>query len=529
MFKWLPKASKNSQPASAIALPEGWYAPKTAEELLAIPRRQDYLHQLRQCTPLPDDLFDNWLLSTLHCFAGLVQQLPASRSHHHAGPGGLLDHSLEVSCNAARLRQGYLLPPEAGAEEQARQASAWTVAVICAALLHDVGKTAVDMEIRQLDGTLWHPWQGELAQPYHWQYRSTGQDYYLHPAAGALLTSRLLPIPLLDWLARYPAVIAALIYQLSGHSERAGLLAELVQQADKASVASDLGGDIKTALEHKPSSLPQQLRTALRSLVQNEYRLNNPDCGSDGWLTENSLWLVSKTTADRVRAWLLQHGVTGVPKNNNRLFDELLGHQLIVANNDKAIWRCTIVSEHGWSPSEPLTLLRINPSVIWEQTEHRPACFAGSVVPVSAEAMPVPELRLPEQMIPPITEKPQLSDSDSFLTWLKRHVGNPGAVNTRQGKVHIVDNQVFLVTPGIFKLYAAETTGDAGDGWKSVQKNFQESGLAMSCNDETYIWTCEVKAPRKTNHLKGFLMQDTTLVFGEKVPVNNPWVKLAPA
>ncbi|WP_200857260.1 TraI domain-containing protein, partial [Klebsiella pneumoniae] len=132
----------------------------------------------------------------------------------------------------------------------------------------------------------------------------------------AMLINQLIPSPLLDWLTGYPAAFASLIYQLTGHYERAGALTELVQQADKASVARYLGGDIKTALAQKPSSFPQQLLSALRSLVQNEYRLNNPECGPDGWLTEDALWPISKTTADRVRAWPLQHGVSSVPENN---------------------------------------------------------------------------------------------------------------------------------------------------------------------------------------------------------------------
>lgn len=524
MLNWLRKTFYPPQPAPDAALPEGWFAPLPAEDLLAIPHREGALRQLRQLTPLPDPLFDDWLLTAIRRLAGLVQQFPASRGHHHAHPGGLLDHALEVSCHAARLRQGYLLPPEAGAEEQARQASAWTVAVVCAALLHDVGKVTVDMEIRHISGTPWHPWQGELLQPYRWHYR-TGQDYHLHPAAGALLASNLLPSPLLDWLAGFPAVFAALVYQLTGHSERAGMLAELVQQADQASVARNLGGDMKTALVRPPASLPRQLRAALRALVQDEYRLNNPDSGSDGWLTEDTLWLVSKTTADRVRAWLLQHGVTGVPKNNNRLFDELLAQQLIVANDDKAIWRCTVRSDHGWSPAEPLTLLRLSPSVIWEHPEQRPACFAGNVSP-ACERPPAPELRIPAVVTAVLPQNAQPAVHDNFLTWLKRHVSTPGAVNTRQGKVHIVDDHLFLVTPGIFRLYIAETTGDAGDGWKLAQKTFQDSGLALRCNEDSFIWTCDVKAPRKTSQLKGFLMQEPGLVFGENVPVNNPWVRL---
>ncbi len=56
---------------------------------------------------------------------------------------------------------------------------------------------------------------------------------------------------------------------------------------------------------------------------------------------------------------------------------------------------------------------------------------------------------------------------------------------------------------------------------------FQESGLALRCNDDSFIWTCEVRAPqKKSSHLKGFLMEDLGLVFGEKVPANTPWLKL---
>lgn len=120
MLKWLQRPSQSQLPAPDATLPEGWFAPQSAERLLATPLRQSCLHQLRQLTPLPDTLFDSWILTAIHRFAALVQQLPTSQCHHHSTPGGLLDHSLEVACNAIRLRQGYLLPPEAGAEEQAQ-------------------------------------------------------------------------------------------------------------------------------------------------------------------------------------------------------------------------------------------------------------------------------------------------------------------------------------------------------------------------------------------------------------------------
>ena len=87
MLKWLQRPSQNQPPAPDTALPEGWFAPQSAEQLLATPLRQSCLHQLRQLTPLPDTLFDSWILTAIHSFAALVQLLPASQSHHHSIPG----------------------------------------------------------------------------------------------------------------------------------------------------------------------------------------------------------------------------------------------------------------------------------------------------------------------------------------------------------------------------------------------------------------------------------------------------------
>ncbi|EQC0631586.1 conjugal transfer nickase/helicase domain-containing protein [Salmonella enterica] len=146
------------------------------------------------------------------------------------------------------------------------------------------------------------------------------------------------------------------------------------------------------------------------------------------------------------------------------------------------------------------------------------------MTPVS-EVEPVPELSAPTQPLPEIADDPRLGDNNNFLQWLKNHTISSATVNTRNGKVHVVENHLFLVTPGIFKIYAAETTGDSGDGWKLAQRMFQESGLALRSNDDSFIWTCEVRTPQKTGQLKGFLMEDPGLVFGEKVPANNPWLK----
>lgn len=136
-----------------------------------------------------------------------------------------------------------------------------------------------------------------------------------------------------------------------------------MQKADRASVAFNLGGDPVKTIHRPQTSLPQQIIAALRDLLANEFRLNNPNGGSDGWLTEEALWLVSKNAADAVRGWLLRQGIDAVPQHNVRLFDEMQAHQLLIPCENKAIWYCRIEANGGWSSE--LALLRFSPSLIW--------------------------------------------------------------------------------------------------------------------------------------------------------------------
>jgi len=190
---------KKVQPPAAEppALPEGWLRPESAATLLATPRRQKLLEHIWQRTSLSRPQFNDLYLAPLHRYAELVQHFPASESHHHAYHGGMLDHGLEIVAYALKLRQSHLLPVGASPEDQAAQAEAWTAAVAYAALLHDIGKIAVDIEVELLDGSLWHPWHGTLQQPYCFRYREN-REYRLHSAATGLLYHRLLDRPILD-------------------------------------------------------------------------------------------------------------------------------------------------------------------------------------------------------------------------------------------------------------------------------------------------------------------------------------------
>lgn len=562
---------------------EGWFSVESADVLLATPQRKQLLHTLWQRTSVSRPLFDELYQQPIGRYALLVQQLPASESHHHACPGGLLDHTLEVMAFAAGLRQSYLLPPDGAPEDQARESEAWTATVIYAALLHDAGKVITDIEVSGETGQRWHPWEGTLVHPYRLKYCHSG-DYHLHTVAGSLLCLNILPVSALNWLAQYPKLFSLLLYCLSGHYEKAGILGELVQKADMASVAQNMGGDVSQALARPRTSLAGQITTALRELIKDSFTLNNRRGGSDGWLTDDTLWLVSKTAADKTRAWLLQHGISGVPDNNSRLFDEMQSYGLVIpAPDNKAIWHCDIKADGGWTPGGPLTLLRIPPALLWPDASNRPANFAGTVTPVdlpltadkpedASTTKPVSgtsgddlsnvafslftsdseEDRFIPSTIPGLSvsaspaqeiHKPDLNNAatgnvsataatttlsaSGFIDWLRqalaaRHI----AVNDAQARVHMVGGAVFLVSPEIFKLYVTTITGKCDEQWRRIQKDFQKLKLHRRSDEGFNIWTIEVRGPRKTRRVKGYLLDNPSGIFGESVPEDNPYLSV---
>ena len=560
--------------------------PQSASMLLATPRRQKLLDHIWERTSLSRAQFSLLYLAPLERYAELVQQFPASESHHHAYPGGMLDHGLEIVAYALKLRQSHLLPVGMKPEEQAAQAEAWTAGTAYAALLHDIGKIAVDLYVEYADGSLWHPWHGPLQLPYRFRYREN-REYRLHSAATGLLYNQLLDRGILDWLSQYPDLWAALLYVLAGQYEHAGILGELVIRADQASVAQDLGGDPGKAIVASRHTLQRKLLDGLRHLLRTEFKLNQPQA-SDGWLTEDALWLVSKTVSDKLRAYLLSQGIDGIPANNTALFNVLQDHGIALPTpGGKAIWKATVTSDAGWEHS--FTFLKLAPAAIWEAAD-RPEAFTGRVQPdltnedtspgatadVSTAAepqakdtderdplpsekgsdgingllgllddttAPTPEpagLPQPETSKPAGTagsDKPtphhQTPSGEHFMEWLRVGIqGRKLIINDAKALVHTVDGTAYLISPGVFQRYAQEYPQVATlakdvqlPAWQWTQKRFEKLGLHRKQANGLNIWTCEVKGPRKTRRVHGYLLNDIQALFDEALP-DNPYLNI---
>ena len=558
-------------PPPTVNVAEGYLSIESAHSLLAAEHRRQLLDRIWQYTALSHAQFIQLYLNPIHRYAEQVQQLPASETHHHAYLGGMLDHGLELVACSLKLRQSYLLPTGAAPEDQAAQTDAWSAGIAYGALLHDIGKIAVDLQVERQDGRLWHPWQGPLDKPYRFRYVK-GRDYHLHGAAAGLLYTQILDRPILDWLSGFPPLWASLLYVLAGQYERAGVLGELVKQADRISTAQNIGGNPSKALQAPIHSLQHHLISGLRHLVQHELKINQP--GAAGWLTQDALWLVSKTVTDKLRAYLLSQSIEGIPSSNIAVFDELQSHGLVESTPEgKAIWTALVI-QGNWQQS--FTFLRLQPALIWGN-EDRPEAFSGTVsiaahehltdapVPTSApeavitrsgQSQPQPdpmaledtdylgtllnmfELEEPEARdVPPesaVETSTTLSDNpgQAFLNWVREGIlSHKLIINDSKAKIHTVGGTVFLVTPGLFQRYVQEFPAislgadSVGKEWRWVQKQFEKLKVHRKRHNGLNIWACQVQGPRKRSTLKGYLIAEPLSLL-EPIPPDNPFLAL---
>ncbi|MDZ7840998.1 MAG: MobH family relaxase [Gammaproteobacteria bacterium] len=531
ILRWL------SRPATGAGLaPDRSSLPIVpVEQLLMQSERPALCRRIDRLLSVPRSHLETLYHLAIKSYARFVQQLPASEAHHHAGSGGMLDHGLEVVANALALRRGHLLPHGDEPERLARSQDLWTYAVFTAALLHDIGKPAVDQRVTLFDVRgralgVWDPWQGPMDNTAR-SYRVTfvrERRRGLHERVAPLLARFVVPAAGLSWLA-----------------------------SERESVARNLGAVDNVRLpDVRTIPLHEKLLTALRHLLsEGELPLNRD--GPAGWLTGDDLWLVSKRTADVLRAHLLSEGHGGIPSGNDRIFDVLQEHRLIIPNGERAIWRAQVAGD-GWA--HDLTLLRIAAAQVWPDPEGRPEQFAGSVTPTEdtdATTKAATTTKEPEKFashnIPPsgrilssacdeanpegpqschetsyrtggesgITNAadtaPDSSDSGRrFLEWLRDGVESQRIpVNTVNARVHVVPEGVLLVSPGIFKDFAAQ---HPAKDWSHVQKRCQKLKVHRKTETGTNIHRYQVAGGRKRSAINGLLLTDAGLVFGTASP-----------
>ncbi|WP_416139230.1 MobH family relaxase [Halomonas sp. HK25] len=562
------RGRRSSTDADSTQGDADWETPRSGAELLATPYRQQLLKAVQESTSLTQPVFEAYVKEPLQRYAERVQLLPASESHHHSYPGGMLDHGLETCVFGLRLRRQHLLPPKESPEKQSSTGELWSVAVIYACLLHDIAKVIVDVDIHLKSGRRWCLWEGIIPDQYRVRYIK-GRDYFLHAVVNPLLCKEVVGNAGLEWLRSQPELFGLVMYAVSGHSERSGVIGEIVSQADRASVAKSLGGKVSNIEKAPQDSLQSKLKGAIRHIVKEKLRLNEK--GAQGFVTAEALWLVTPLVPREIKSYLLSHGIESVPSNETRLYDEMQSHGLIMENPEgRSVWKCRV--ELGeWSAE--LSMIKVHKSLVWSGAE-APEELAGSVqvldggqaqqgepavtpsdeVAASAsresseakstsddletsilelaagsgeEEPPAQDEQSEENDRAGETDSVPGSSGEDFLEWMRNGLSSHKILmNDSKALVHAVDGKLFIVSPKVFKRYCQEVSGEEKE-WKAVQDSFQKLKLHKKNKDGGSFHKVKVVGPnKKSSTLSGYLVGKDDLMEEGKEVFDNPFIDL---
>lgn len=264
------------------------------------------LESIERKTRLTHNNFERDCIPVLRAFAEFVQFLPASECHHHAQPGGLWIHALEVVDAALAFRAGIELPPGASTEERKRQEHRWTYAVFAAALLHDVGKPVTEVRVtlfgpdlpvgqrssqrpNLFTSKMWAPMAGPMrtfaAHFYSVAFIDASErDYVAHTKLAAMLLHKFLPEGVMRWLGEDAALLSQLVAYLSG-DDPDGTLGSVIKRADSDSVRRNLlhGPRTRFASARTVPLIERLMQALRRMLAEGALPLNRP--GAAGWVT----------------------------------------------------------------------------------------------------------------------------------------------------------------------------------------------------------------------------------------------------
>ena len=333
----------------------------SAETLFSKLKIDANLPKLRQLAGLHDTYFDRLYRSALYSFADAVQLVPASEAHHHARPGGLLEHTVDMAHISLRLRQGHKLPVGATAEIVAKESAQWTYAVFIGALLHDIGKLISDFRIlAQLSNgeeRVWTPLHGSLQNLGATQYRVEflDLDYRYHSRLCASCLAILPPVAR-GWLAEHPELFYQLTSYLSGEVYDGSIFGQIVTEADRVSVAADLKLPNERFTSRRKRPLGDYILDAIRALIRERTTIVRNRPGAMAWIKDGYTYMVCRPFVSLLHRYFDENNIGGLPREFTRVYSLLLEHGIAEANPKDAaasIWfiRVSAVAEES-SPKD---------------------------------------------------------------------------------------------------------------------------------------------------------------------------------
>nr|WP_248437720.1 TraI domain-containing protein [Escherichia coli] len=517
-------------------LPEGFYIPRTAEELTSTPRRKQCLKQLWENSSMPSDVYQQFCLAPVQKLLMAAQNVPAARDSRWADANGFGDLTLQFTTYAVRLARGYMFPPGATPEEQAAQSGVWNAVVFWSALFYHLPLLA-HLEGELVSGKLWQPGMSSPDEAFRFRYRQQHLQGTEAQQLAAVMAGQLLPEGATAWLATVPGALQNLAGAVWHQHPEMALIRSVLKTAAE---------EVESPLLASPVTEPVTAPLPSETTVQSEG--NVPSDSQPETSTEASAPEMPAAVTD-VGEFTLQPSVSGSGEAEAVAPDTL---QSAADTEEKAPEEPSVHDDTDMllslfsavSDDTDLAEVDVAEPVENKETVSDESGCANSEQ-AGAESDPAQDTGIfgsvlcisePAQKIKKSPEHSQdrnsteniraPGSSGEFVEWL-RHGLDSGEipVNQPDARVHLIAGYAFLRVPDVFYLYLKQT-GSNHDR-RYVQSVFERAGLHRVRSGERFVQARLYDSAERTGRyqpVSGYLVKSRSLFSGKGLPGDSPFI-----
>ncbi|MCX0789782.1 TraI domain-containing protein [Escherichia coli] len=517
-------------------LPEGFYMPGTAEELMSTPHRKQCLKQLWENSSMPSDVYQQFCLTPVQKLLMAAQNVPAARDSRWVGANGFGDLTLQFTTYAVRLARGYMFPPGATPEEQAAQSGVWNAVVFWSALFYHLPLLA-HLEGELVSGKLWQPGMSSPDEAFRFRYRQQHLQGSEAQQLAAVMAGQLLPEGATAWLATVPGALQNLAGAVWHQHPEMALIRSVLKTAAE---------EVESPLLALPVTEAVTVPLLPENTVQPEDNVpsdSQPETSTEAIAPE---MLVAVPEAGE---FTLQPSVSGTDEAEAVVPDTLQSatgaeekspeEQSLHDDTDMLLSLFSAVSDDTELTEVDVAEPVENKETVSDESgcanseqagaESDPAQdtgIFGSVLCISEQAQEIKKSPEHSQDRNSTENVRAPGNGGEFIEWL-RHGLDSGEipVNQPDARVHLIAGYAFLRVPDVFYLYLKQT-GSNHDR-RYIQSVFERAGLHRVRSGERFVQARLYDSAERTGRyqpVSGYLVKSRSLFSGNGSPGDSPFI-----
>ncbi|EFO1595738.1 TraI domain-containing protein [Escherichia coli] len=515
---------------------EGFYIPRTAEELTSTPRRKQCLKQLWENSSMPSDVYQQFCLAPVQKLLMAAQNVPAARDSRWADANGFGDLTLQFTTYAVRLARGYMFPPGATPEEQAAQSGVWNAVVFWSALFYHLPLLA-HLEGELVSGKLWQPGMSSPDEAFCFRYRQQHLQGTEVQQLAAVMAGQLLPEGATAWLATVPGALQNLAGAVWHQHPEMALIRSVLKTAAE---------EVESPLLASPVTEPVTAPLPSETTVQPEGNVpseSQPETSTEAIAPEMPV------AVPDVGEFTLQPSVSGTGEAEAVVPDTLQSatgaeekapeERSVHDDTDMLLSLFSAVSDDTEITEADVVESVENKETIFDESgcanseqagaESDPAQVTGILGSVLCTSEPTQEIKKSPEHSQDRNSTENVrgpGSSGEFVEWL-RHGLDSGEilVNQPDARVHLIAGYAFLRVPDVFYLYLKQTGSNYDRRY--VQSVFERAGLHRVRSGERFVQARLYDSAERTGRyqpVSGYLVKSRSLFGGKGLPGDSPFI-----